>query len=63
MDRPETIDETAQKITTVGGHGVPVRADHSGPEDVRALVDRIAAEQDGQLDILVKSTPSGAAVR
>lgn len=55
MDRPETIEETAQQITAAGGHGVPVRTDHSRPEDVRALVDRIAAEQGGQLDILVNS--------
>lgn len=59
MDRPETIEETAQKVTAVGGHGVPVRTDHSRPEDVRALVDRIAAEQDGQLDILVNSVWGG----
>ncbi len=59
LDRPETIEETAQKVTAVGGHGVPVRTDHSRPEDVRALVDRIAAEQDGQLDILVNSVWGG----
>ena len=59
LGRPETIEETAEKITAVGGLGIPVRTDHSRPEEVRALVDRIAAEQSGQLDILVNSVWGG----
>ncbi|MFG2235899.1 SDR family oxidoreductase [Streptomyces sp. NPDC048723] len=59
LDRPETIEETAEKITAAGGVGVPVRTDHSDPEEVRALVARIAAEQDGRLDILVNSVWGG----
>jgi NAD(P)-dependent dehydrogenase (short-subunit alcohol dehydrogenase family) len=59
LGRPETIEETAQKITAAGGLGIPVRTDHSRPQDVRALVDRITAEQDGQLDILVNSVWGG----
>lgn len=59
MDRPETIEETAELVTTAGGHGIPVRTDHSRPEEVRVLVDRIAAEQDGRLDILVNSVWGG----
>jgi NAD(P)-dependent dehydrogenase (short-subunit alcohol dehydrogenase family) len=59
LDRPETIEETAEKITVAGGLGIPVRTDHSRPEEVRALVDRIAAEQDGQLDVLVNSVWGG----
>jgi NAD(P)-dependent dehydrogenase (short-subunit alcohol dehydrogenase family) len=59
LGRPETIEETAEKITAVGGLGIPVRTDHSRPEEVRALVDRIAAEQGGQLDILVNSVWGG----
>ncbi|KJY22328.1 MULTISPECIES: SDR family oxidoreductase [unclassified Streptomyces] len=55
LDRPETIEETAAQITAAGGLGVPVRTDHSRPEEVRALVERIAAEQDGRLDVLVNS--------
>ncbi|MFF2789059.1 SDR family oxidoreductase [Streptomyces sp. NPDC058049] len=59
LDRPETIEETAERITAAGGVGVPVRTDHSDPEEVRALVARIAAEQDGRLDVLVNSVWGG----
>ncbi|MCP3759150.1 SDR family oxidoreductase [Streptomyces sp. TBY4] len=59
LDRPETIEETAAQITAVGGLGVPVRTDHSSPPEVRALIDRIAAEQGGRLDILVNSVWGG----
>ncbi|MFZ3592197.1 SDR family oxidoreductase [Streptomyces sp. BH104] len=59
MGRPETIEETAEMVTAAGGLGIPVRTDHSRPDEVRALADRIAAEQDGQLDILVNSVWGG----
>ncbi|MGZ9928461.1 SDR family oxidoreductase [Streptomyces sp. NC-S4] len=59
LGRPETIEETAERITAAGGVGVPVRTDHSDPEQVRALVARIAAEQDGRLDVLVNSVWGG----
>ncbi len=59
LDRAETIEETAQKVTAAGGRGIAVRTDHSDPEEVRALVARIAAEQDGRLDVLVNSVWGG----
>jgi NAD(P)-dependent dehydrogenase (short-subunit alcohol dehydrogenase family) len=59
LDRPETIEETAEKITAAGGLGISVRTDHSCPDEVCVLVDRIAAEQNGQLDILVNSVWGG----
>jgi len=59
MDRPETIEGTAAHVTAAGGTGISVRADHSDPGQVRALIDRIAAEQDGRLDILVNSVWGG----
>ncbi|MCX5582185.1 SDR family oxidoreductase [Streptomyces erythrochromogenes] len=59
LDRPETIEDTAARITAAGGLGIAVRTDHSRPEEVRALVDRIAAEQDGRLDVLVNSVWGG----
>ncbi|MCU7820429.1 SDR family oxidoreductase [Kitasatospora sp. DSM 101779] len=62
LDRPETIEETAARVTAAGGRGIPVRTDHSSPEEVRALVDRIAAEQDGRLDVLVNSVWGGDAL-
>ncbi|MGW5261501.1 SDR family oxidoreductase [Microbispora sp. NPDC004025] len=62
LDRPETIEETAARVTAAGGTGIAVRADHSDPGEVRALVDRIATEQDGRLDVLVNSVWGGDAL-
>ncbi|MGW0997829.1 SDR family oxidoreductase [Streptomyces sp. NPDC002520] len=59
LDRPETIEETAGRVTAAGGLGIPARTDHSSPDEVRALVERIAAEQDGRLDVLVNSVWGG----
>lgn len=52
MNRPETIEETAELVTQAGGRGVTVRVDHTEPDQVRELVARIAQEQ-GALHILV----------
>jgi NAD(P)-dependent dehydrogenase (short-subunit alcohol dehydrogenase family) len=58
MDRPETIEETAEMVTAAGGHGIPVRVDHLEPEQVEALVARIDQEQ-GRLDVLVNDIWGG----
>jgi NAD(P)-dependent dehydrogenase (short-subunit alcohol dehydrogenase family) len=52
VDRPETIEETAELVTAAGGTGIAVAVDHLVSDEVRALVARIAAEQ-GRLDVLV----------
>ena len=52
MDRPETIEETAELVTEAGGVGIAVPVDHLEPERVQALVQRIDREQ-GRLDVLV----------
>jgi len=52
IGRPETIEETAELVTKLGGEGVAVRVDHLIPREVEALVARIRNER-GQLDILV----------
>src|SRR5437764_2144052 len=44
-DRPETIEETAERVTAAGGRGIAVATDHLEPEQVAALVARIDAEQ------------------
>src|SRR5207249_6203932 len=51
-DRPETIEQTAELVTAGGGTGIAVPTDHLVPEQVRALAERIDAEQ-GRLDVLV----------
>ncbi len=52
MNRPETIEETAALVDEAGGRGIAVQVDHLVPDEVRALVARIEAEQ-GALHVLV----------
>lgn len=59
LDRPETVEETAELVTAAGGRGIAVRTDHSEPAAVQALSARIAAEQDGALDVLVNCVWGG----
>jgi NAD(P)-dependent dehydrogenase (short-subunit alcohol dehydrogenase family) len=58
MDRPETIEETAELVDAAGGTGFAVYVDHLDPAQVRALVDRIDGEQ-GRLDVLVNDVWGG----
>jgi NAD(P)-dependent dehydrogenase (short-subunit alcohol dehydrogenase family) len=58
LGRPGTIDETAAQVTARGGTGIAVRCDHTDDLQVRAVFDRISAEQ-GQLDLLVNNAWSG----
>ena len=57
-DRPETIEETAELVTAAGGTGIAVPTDHLEPDQVRALVERIDADQ-GRLDVLVNDIWGG----
>jgi NAD(P)-dependent dehydrogenase (short-subunit alcohol dehydrogenase family) len=59
INRSETIEETAERVTAAGGKGIAVRVDHSKPEEVKALFERVKAEQNGQLDILVNDVWGG----
>jgi NAD(P)-dependent dehydrogenase (short-subunit alcohol dehydrogenase family) len=59
MNRPETIEETAELVTAAGGEGVAVRCDFTDAADVAALADRISAERDGRLDLLVDDVWGG----
>jgi NAD(P)-dependent dehydrogenase (short-subunit alcohol dehydrogenase family) len=52
IDRPETIEETAELVTAAGGEGIAVAVDHLDPGQVRGLIERIDADQ-GRLDVLV----------
>lgn len=52
MNRPETIEETAELVTVAGGAGIAVQVDHLVPDEVRDLVARIEFEQ-GALHVLV----------
>jgi len=59
MGRPETIEETAEMVEAAGGRGIATRVDHSRPEQVEALFERVAEEQDGRLDVLVNDVWGG----
>jgi NAD(P)-dependent dehydrogenase (short-subunit alcohol dehydrogenase family) len=52
IDRPETIEETAELVTEAGGEGIAVAVDHLDPAQVAALVERIDSDH-GRLDVLV----------
>jgi NAD(P)-dependent dehydrogenase (short-subunit alcohol dehydrogenase family) len=51
-DRPETIEETAELVTSLGGIGIARAVDHLDQAQVRALADGIRAEH-GRIDVLV----------
>jgi NAD(P)-dependent dehydrogenase (short-subunit alcohol dehydrogenase family) len=51
-NRPETIEETAELVTQLGGHGVPVVVDHLDPRQVAALAADIRGRY-GAIDVLV----------
>jgi NAD(P)-dependent dehydrogenase (short-subunit alcohol dehydrogenase family) len=52
--RPETIDETAEIVTARGGRGIAVRVDHTVPDEVARLFERV-----GALDLLVNDIWGG----
>ncbi|QFY08945.1 SDR family NAD(P)-dependent oxidoreductase [Nonomuraea phyllanthi] len=58
MNRPETIEETAELVTAAGGTGIAVRTDHLDPAQVEALAERVDREQ-GRLDVLVNDVWGG----
>ena len=51
-DRPETIEETAELVTELGGVGIPIQVDHLDIAQVRTLAERIRREH-GAIDVLV----------
>ena len=59
MNRPETIEETADLVDAAGGSGIAVRVDHTEPAQVERLIDRIRQEQGRRLDILVNDVWGG----
>jgi NAD(P)-dependent dehydrogenase (short-subunit alcohol dehydrogenase family) len=51
-NRPETIEETAELVTSLGGTGIPIAVDHLEPDQVEGLAERLRAEH-GHIDVLV----------
>jgi NAD(P)-dependent dehydrogenase (short-subunit alcohol dehydrogenase family) len=57
-DRPETIEETAELVTSLGGTGIAEVVDHLESEQVRALAERVRADH-GHVDVLVNDIWGG----
>ena len=51
-DRSETIEETAELVTKLGGAGIAIPLDHLVPDEVQKLSERLKNEF-GKIDILV----------
>ena len=58
IDRPETIEETGERIAAAGGTGFALVVDHEDPDAVAALLARVTDEQ-GRLDVLVNDIFGG----
>jgi len=52
MNRPETIEETAELVNKAGGRGIAVQVDHLVPDQVQELV-RTIERDEGALHVLV----------
>jgi len=57
-DRPETIEETAELVTSLGGVGIAIPVDHLDPDQVAGLAGQIRAEH-GHIDVLVNDIWGG----
>jgi NAD(P)-dependent dehydrogenase (short-subunit alcohol dehydrogenase family) len=51
-DRPETIEDTAELVTSLGGHGIPAVVDHLDAGQVMRLADQIR-DAHGHIGVLV----------
>jgi NAD(P)-dependent dehydrogenase (short-subunit alcohol dehydrogenase family) len=57
-DRPETVEETAELVTRLGGTGVAAAVDHLEPDQVEQLADHIRHDH-GHIDVLVNDIWGG----
>jgi NAD(P)-dependent dehydrogenase (short-subunit alcohol dehydrogenase family) len=57
-DRPETIEETAELVTRLGGRGIAAAVDHLDPAQVKGLAERIRSDH-GHVDVLVNDIWGG----
>jgi NAD(P)-dependent dehydrogenase (short-subunit alcohol dehydrogenase family) len=58
LNRAETIEETAELVSSAGGTGIAIRYDHSQQVEVQALFERVRLEH-GRLDVLVNDIWGG----
>ncbi len=57
-DRAETIEETAELVTDLGGTGIAAVVDHLDPEKVKSLAEQIRRDH-GHIDMLVNDIWGG----
>ena len=57
-NRAETIEETAQLVTELGGTGIAAAVDHLDPEQVKRLAEQIRTDH-GHIDVLVNDIWGG----
>jgi NAD(P)-dependent dehydrogenase (short-subunit alcohol dehydrogenase family) len=57
-DRTETIEETAELVTSLGGTGIPIAVDHLETDQVAGLAELVRREH-GHLDVLVNDIWGG----
>jgi NAD(P)-dependent dehydrogenase (short-subunit alcohol dehydrogenase family) len=61
-DRPETIEDTADLVTALGGVGIAVAVDHLDPDQVATLADRLRRDH-GRIDVLVNDIWGGEVLK
>ncbi|MDT7713098.1 MAG: hypothetical protein QOG46_1792, partial [Pseudonocardiales bacterium] len=57
-DRAETIEETADLVTRLGGTGIAIQVDHLDSDQVQNLAERIRSDH-GRIDVLVNDIWGG----
>ena len=60
--RNETIEETAELVTSLGGRGVAIALDHLVPDEVKSLADHLHKAY-GYVDILVNDILGGETLK
>jgi NAD(P)-dependent dehydrogenase (short-subunit alcohol dehydrogenase family) len=61
-DRAETIEDTAELVTQLGGVGVPAAVDHLQPDEVAGLAEQLR-EAYGHIDVLVNDIWGGEVLK
>jgi NAD(P)-dependent dehydrogenase (short-subunit alcohol dehydrogenase family) len=61
-NRPETIEETAELVSRLGGTGIAVQVDHLEAEQVRAFAERVRREH-GHIHVLVNDIWGGEVLK
>ncbi len=61
-DRTETIEDTAELVTQLGGVGVPAAVDHQHADEVAGLADQLR-EAYGHIDVLVNDIWGGEVLK